>query len=368
MPQLKHIISSLETLAPPYLAESWDNVGLMIGDRKSDIHKVLVALDVTEKVVDEAIANNVNLIVSHHPFIFKGLKSIDTANGTGRSIFKLIQHGISVYSMHTNYDITYGGLNDYLIKLLGAENLGVLDVTYEEALYKVKIYTPKTHIDIVRDTIIKNMNTNIGSYEGCTFTSPGEGTFIPLEGANPYLGTNGVLEKADEVVISFMCTKSEYNNIINEVMKVHPYEEIAIDMFKLENMNKKYGLGRVGKLKEEMSLADFVAKVKKDFNVDYIKTNIEDFSTYKPINKIAVVSGAGSEFISKASKYDVYITGDVKYHEMQVANERGLCVLDVGHYGSESIALKPIVDCLKTAFENLDIQYSQVNSETIFVK
>lgn len=366
MPKLKEIIKVLEGFAPPYLAEPWDNVGLMVGDERSEVQKVLCALDLNLEVVDEAIHLGTTCIVTHHPFLFKPIRSIHLETVQGQIIEKLIKHGISVYSMHTNYDITEGGLNDYLAEQLGLKNIQVLSKTYEEKLYKGVIYVPCSHLEQVRDVVIKNTTFDMGHYGGCTFSIQGEGTFIPLEGSKPYIGETGSIEKVNESQLSFVGTYQQVSHIIKEAKKVHPYEEVAVDVYLLENMNKVYGIGRIGELEEALSLGEFIDKIKGYFNIEYVRlTDVNEIL----IKRVAICSGAGSEFIKCAAKVaDIYITGDLKFHEGQMARELGITVVDVGHYASEQIALMPIGNCIQKAFPTCEIYYSRVNGETIFIK
>lgn len=366
MPRLKEIIKVLEDFAPPYLAESWDNVGLMIGHVSHDVEKVLCALDLNQEVIDEAIHLGVTCIVTHHPFLFKPIRSIDLETVQGQMIEKLIRHQISVYSMHTNYDITEGGLNDYLAEQLGLKHIQILDQTYEEKLYKGVIYVPCSHLEQVREVVIKNMTSDIGKYAGCTFSKQGEGTFIPLEGSKPYIGETGCIEKVNENQLSFIGTYQEVERIIVAAKKVHPYEEVAVDVYLLENMKKVYGIGRYGELEEALSLEVFLEKIKQFFNLEHVR--ITD-TKERLIKRVAICSGAGSEYMKCAAKVaDVYLTGDLKFHEGQMARALGLTVVDVGHYASEQIALIPIGNCIKKAFPSCEIYYSKVNGETIFIK
>lgn len=367
MPRLREVIKVLEQLAPPYLAEEWDNVGLMIGNPSQAVHKVLCALDLNEAVVKEAIGLGADCIVTHHPFIFKGIKCINLEKPQGRMIAKLMAAGIAVYSMHTNYDIAWGGLNDELAKGLGLEQIQLLDSTYEEPLYKCMIYVPVTHADVVRKAVVDHMYTTIGNYLGCTYTSgEGEGTFIPLEGSNPYIGNQGTLEKVKESKVSFMGTNAEIQFVLEAVKKVHPYEEMAVDVFKLQNHKRTYGIGRYGILKKAVSLEEWLKQVKAFFKVDYVRITDD---TPKMIETVAICSGAGSGYLRRASQVaDVYITGDLKFHEGQMARDLGITVIDVGHYASECIGLGPIVRTIRQCFETCEVVESKVNGETLLIK
>lgn len=367
MPKLKEIIKALEQLAPTYLAESWDNVGLMVGSPSQEVQKVLCALDLNEAVVDEAIQQKVQCIVTHHPFLFKAIKHINLDQTQGRMIAKLIQNGIAVYSMHTNYDVAWGGLNDELAQGLGLEDVQLLEKTYEEPLYKCIIYVPETHYKELREAVVQHMETTIGNYLGCTYTSAvGEGTFIPLEGSQPFIGQRGVLEKVKECQLSFMGTQAEIQHIMEVVKSVHPYEEIAVDQFKLENVKKSYGVGRYGRLKEAVSLEAWLDQVKTYFKVSKVK--VTDLAP-KKIQTVAICSGSGSDYIARAAKVaDVYITGDLKFHEGQMAQALGITVIDVGHYASEQIALAPIGRKIKQCFKDCEVLQSKVDGETLHIR
>lgn len=368
MPRLKELIEKLEELAPPYLAESWDNIGLMVGDPNQQVSRVLYALDLNEAVIEEALHHQVQCIVTHHPFIFRPLKQINLASCEGKIIAKLLQANMAVYSMHTNYDITWGGLNDELAAMLGLLETKVLETTYEEPLYKCVIYVPVTHYEVVREVVTQQMTTTIGNYLGCTYTSgEGEGTFMPLVGSSPYLGQQGQLEKVKERQVSFMGTNLEINHILKLVKSVHPYEEIAVDVFKLENVKRSYGIGRYGKLKEPVSLERWLEQVKTLFKVTHVK--VTDCSS-KMIQKVAICSGAGSDYIVPASQVaDVYLTGDLKFHEGQLAQQLGLIVVDVGHYASEQIGLAPIARKIEQCFgKDCVVIESKVNGETLHIR
>lgn len=366
MPKLREIITVLETLAPRHLAESWDNVGLMVGSRQAEVQKVLCALDVNEEVVDEAIKEGANCIVSHHPFFFGAFKTLDLDSSKGKIIKKLIQNDIAVYSMHTNYDIAKGGLNDYLCELLKLENLEILEVTGSRAFCKVVVYVPVTHLEAVRDEIMASNSCTIGNYSGCTFASQGEGTFMPLEGSNPFIGTQHTVEKVNENKIEFMAYKDEVNNLIKKIKTVHSYEEMAYDVYDLVHLNEPFGVGRVGCYNIPISFETLLTQIKKAFHIEHVRITEE---CHKPIQKVAICSGSGSEYIKAAArKADVYITGDMQFHKGQIAKEMGIPVIDIGHYASENIAMQHICSYLKENLKTLEVICSAVNGETLIIK
>ena len=198
---LKTLIKKIESKYPLNLAYDWDNVGLLVGDFDMDVKKVLVVLEANEKVIKEAIENNIDLIITHHPFIFKKMNKINTQDLKGKLIHKLIKNDIALYSMHTNFDIAYDGLNDYFMKVMGFENSKVLDITSSEVLYKLAVYVPNTHVDKVKDALANSGAGHIGNYSHCSFATKGTGSFKPLENSNPYIGSIDEVELVEEVKI-----------------------------------------------------------------------------------------------------------------------------------------------------------------------
>ena len=237
---LKTIIKKIESKYPLNLAYDWDNVGLLVGDFDMNVEKVLVVLEANEKVIDEAIENNIDLIITHHPFIFKKMNKINTMDLKGKLIHKLIKNDIALYSMHTNFDIAYDGLNDYFMKLMGFENSKVLEVTNTETLYKLAVYVPNTHVDKVKNALSDAGAGHIGNYSHCSFSSQGIGSFKPLDNANPYIGSLGEVELVEEVKIETIVPNKTLGGGISSMIKAHPYEEVAYDIYKLENKENIY--------------------------------------------------------------------------------------------------------------------------------
>lgn len=363
---LEEVIEKLEQLAPPYLAEKWDHVGLMVGSRKQIVKRILCALDLNEAVLEEALSVKADCIVTHHPFLFKPISAVDLDTPQGCMLEKLLTHHIAVYSMHTNYDIASGGLNDYLAEQLNLNQVKILVPTYKEQLVKVIIYVPKTHVDRVRDVIVKENPCQIGNYSGCTFAVEGTGSFKPEAGSNPYIGQTNVLEYVEEAQISFMTRRGMLEKLISAIKAVHPYEEMAYDVYALENIKHEEGIGRYGELAETMQLSAFVEVVKQVFKVPYLRvTQMEE----KAIKRVALCSGSGAEFLKVAAKTaDVYLTGDMKFHEAQEAQKLGIPVIDVGHYASENIAMEAIKNYLEKQCSQCEVLKSDINGETLFIR
>ncbi len=334
--KLNDLIKKIEKKYPLNLAYDWDNVGLIVGDFDSDIKRILVTLEANENVIDEAISKDIDLIVTHHPFLFRKINKVNTRDLKGRLIHKLIKNDISLYSMHTNFDIAFDGLNDYFMEIMGFENTKILDVTKSETLYKVAVYVPKSHENIVREALGNSGAGYIGNYSNCTFNISGIGTFKPEENTNQFIGEIGEIEKVDEIKIETIVPQGILQKVIDKMIKSHPYEEVAYDIYKLENKGKSIGLGRYASLERESDLQALCDKIKLKLNMNHIRV-VGDLN--KKIKKVAVVTGAGSDMVSlaKSKNCDVIITGDVKYHEAQDALDMGMAIVDCGHFDTEDI-------------------------------
>lgn len=357
--KLSSLVRQIEDKYPLNLAYDWDNVGLIVGDFDLEIKKILVTLEANEAVIEEAINNDVDLIVTHHPFIFKKIKKINTRDLKGKLIHKLIKNDIALYSMHTNFDIAFDGLNDYFMEVMGFENTKILDITNTETLYKLVVYVPKTHEEVVRKSLGKSKAGYIGNYSHCTFNTNGIGTFKPENEANPFIGTIGEVEKVEEVKIETIVQKSLLQKTINMMIKAHPYEEVAYDIYKLENKGESVGLGRYANLEEVMDLQSLCEKIKLKLNMDHIRV-VGGLNT--KIKKVAVVTGAGSDMVSlaKSKNCDVIITGDVKYHEAQDALDMDMCIVDCGHFDTENI-FKDVMKRFLDTMDSVEIISSEIN-------
>ncbi|MBS3679560.1 Nif3-like dinuclear metal center hexameric protein [Ornithinibacillus massiliensis] len=326
-----HIFSLMEKWAPKAFAYDWDNIGLQIGSYNKPVRKIMVTLDVLESVVEEAIENEVDLIIAHHPLLFKPLKEINVDSWRGRIIKKLIQHDITVYAAHTNLDVAKGGVNDLLADLIGLEDKVVLVETNEDSLCKVVVYIPETHVEVVTDALAKAGAGHIGHYSHCTFQTKGTGTFMPLGEANPFIGKKNQLEMVPEVKVETIVQQSILSNVLKGMIAAHPYEEVAYDVIPLKNEGEKIGLGRVGNLKEVTTLDEFVTKVKNVLEVNYVRVSGD---SNRKVKRVAVLGGSGEKYFHSAiqKKADVYITGDMTFHVAQEAIEMGISVIDAGHY------------------------------------
>ncbi len=368
--KVKDIMGVMEGIAPQKLAEGWDNPGLAIGDPEREVKKVLVALDVIEPVIEEAKEIGAQMIVTHHPMLlFKKIESITTKDALGRRIFNLIENGIAAFSAHTNLDIAAGGTNDVLAELAGLENIELLEETWAQSFKKIVVYVPVGHEDAVRNAMCEAGAGHIGAYSHCTFGAQGKGTFLPLEGTNPFLGEQGKLEVTDEIRLETIVPAEQASRVVNAMLAAHPYEEAAYDIYPVEQKGRKEGIGRIGELPEAMPFKEFAAMLKEKLSLDAIRL-VGDGE--KMVKKVGLCTGAGVGFTALAAALgcDAYLTGDIKYHEAQEAVEKGIAVVDVTHYASEVLIVpvlqKKLTEAAKEKGWDVEIICSTVNGQTFW--
>ncbi|MFB4166495.1 Nif3-like dinuclear metal center hexameric protein [Virgibacillus sp. JSM 102003] len=356
------IFQIMEKWAPTNLAYDWDNVGLQVGSFNNQVTKIMVTLDVLESVVDEAIEKDVDLIIAHHPLLFKSVKQVNVDTSQGRIIQKLIQHNISVYASHTNLDIAVGGVNDMLCELLNINRTEVLQQTYQEELVKIAVFVPKTHLNEVRDAMSENGAGHIGDYSHCTFQTEGKGTFMPQEGTNPYIGSANHLAYVDEVKVESIIPQPKLARVIEAMINAHPYEEAAYDLMPLRNTGQTNGIGRIGTLDKGLTLRDFSEQVKHALKVPSLRVTGD---LTKKVRKVAVLGGSGEKFIATAKEMgaDVYITGDMTFHTAQDAWQMGLSVIDPGHH-VEKVMKEGTKRYLENRLDNKNIEVILSNSNT----
>lgn len=328
------IIDAMNQFAPASLAYKWDNVGLIVGHPQQEIHKVLISLDVTPQVVDEACALGADMIVAHHPLIFKEIKKIRFDSPLGSLLQKIIKNDIAIFAAHTNLDIVNQGVNDVLANQLCLDDIGPLEKIGSEELVKFVVFVPESHENIVRTAILEAGAGHIGKYSHCTFNTNGVGTFMPLAGTNPFIGQPEQLEQVNECRIETILPERIAPKVIEAMVAVHPYEEVAYDVYPLYNRGSEFGLGRIGNLAKEVMLGDFIQQVKQALSLQYVCA-AGDLA--KNIRRVAVCGGSGASLIEIAAQAgaDVLITGDVKYHEAQQAVSLGIAVIDAGHFATE---------------------------------
>ncbi|MGB6152687.1 MAG: Nif3-like dinuclear metal center hexameric protein [Pricia sp.] len=359
---VKDITDLLEELAPLGHAEDFDNVGLLVGDPQAKVNGVLVTLDTLENVVDEAISTNCNLIVSFHPIIFGGLKKLTGRDYVGRTVIKAIQNGIAIYSMHTALDNIQEGVNAKICEVLGIMHPQIL-IPKKDSIEKLVTYVPKKDAEALRTALFKAGAGAIGKYSDCSFSVTGTGSFKAGAGANPVKGEIGKLHYEEEVQLNLVYSKLNRSRIVKDLLKNHPYEEVAYEIVSLQNTNQHIGMGMVGELYESIEEKEFLEQVKQKMNVSVVRHSA---LLGKKVNKIAVLGGSGAFAIeaAKASGAQIFITADIKYHEFYKA-ENKLVIADIGHYETEQFTKNLLVDYLTKKIPNFAIRLAESKTNPI---
>jgi dinuclear metal center YbgI/SA1388 family protein len=356
--KLNDIVQALETLAPLTLQESYDNAGLCTGTLEMEINKVLLSLDITEEVVDEAIKNGCELIVAHHPLIFKPLKKLTGSGYVEKTVIKAIKNDIALYASHTNLDNVWGGVNFKLAEKIGLTDVRILQPSSGN-LSKLTVFVPNVNAAQVMQALDQAGAGQIGHYKNCSFRTQGIGTFMPNDQAKPHIGNANQQEEVEETRLEVMFPKHMSHKILASMRAAHPYEEVAYYLSDIENTNQEIGAGAIGLLSKAMEPADFLQHLKKALGLQVIK-----HTPYaKTIHKVALCGGSGSFLLKKAlaAKADAYISADFKYHDFFDA-ENKLLVADIGHYESERFTHEIFLKELNSHLPNLEVAISQVNT------
>ncbi len=351
--RIQDICNILEEWAPIGLAYPEDSVGLILGSKDWNTNKAIVCLTITNSIVDLAIQKEVKLIISHHPLIYQPLNKIIHTNPYQKRIAQLISHEIACYTFHTNLDVAEKGLNFLLAKKLNLSNIsGLLPVTHSK-LFKLVTFVPKNYLEKVRNALCDCGGGIIGEYAYCSFSTSGIGTFLPSDKATPFLGKIGKINEEKEERLEVIVPSEIIGNVIEALLDSHPYEEVAYDIYPLHNQNQKVSLGARGVLDNSITFEDFFNFVKKQLNISTIR--IVGNPTRK-VKNIAVIGGSGGGEIGNIpNSIDVLITGDVKYHQALEAEDRGLSIIDAGHFGSEYHIVEGISNYLSGKLPLLEI-------------
>ena len=359
---VQDVINHLEELAPLAYAEDFDNVGLLVGDKNAKLTGILVTLDTLESVVDEAINEKCNLIVSFHPIIFKGLKKLTGKNYVERVVMKAIKHDVAIYSIHTALDNALQGVNDMICNQLQLKNKRIL-IPQNETIKKLTTYVPKNEAEQLRSALFNIGAGSIGNYSNCSFNVEGYGTYNGNENSNPTKGKKGAIHTEDETKITITFPKHLESQILRTLFKTHSYEEVAYEVVTLENKNQNIGIGMIGDLEESMTEQAFLAFLKDKMNTKCIRHS--SFSN-KNIKKIAVLGGSGSFAIEAAKNAgaEAFITADLKYHDFFTA-ENNILLADVGHYESEQYTKNLLVAYLTKKITNFAIILSKINTNPV---
>ena len=331
--KVSDIMRVMESIAPARLAEPWDRIGLQVGNAEADAGTLLVGMTPTLPLLAEAVELNARMIICHHPLLFKPLTSLTDSSPAERITAGLVRHGIAFFAAHTNYDVAPGGVNDALAELIGLTQVQPLSYA-NSRLAKIVVFVPEEALEKVADAICAAGAGHIGAYSHCTFRIPGTGTFLPLEGAQPYIGEKGKLEKVAEIRIESIVPEELVPGVVEAIRKSHPYEEPAFDVYQLANERREAGLGRWGIIAKPLPAAEFLAAVARTLDLDCIHYVGDGGRT---VSRIAVVGGAGGDYLKDAiaRKCDVLITGDVRHHVHLEAADRGIILADAGHAQTE---------------------------------
>ena len=360
--KVRDIIAVLEATAPLDLQESYDNAGLIVGDVNMALTGVLLCLDSIEEIIDEAIERGCNMVVAHHPIVFSGIKKITGSNYIERVIIKAIKNDIAIYASHTNLDKVYkNGVNETIAAKIGLKNTSIL-APEKGHVFMLVAYVPVNHKEQVLTSMYSAGAGEIGEYSNCSFSSAGEGTFMPLQNANPFIGEEGVIQKEAEERVEVLVVSNKVKAVLAAMKDTHPYEEVAHYIIPVENAHQNIGLGMVGELAEELEVEVFLQRLKEQFNLPVIRhTNYA-----KKIKKVAVCGGSGSFLFNDVSRCnaDAYVTADIKYHQF-FDPEGKFLLADIGHYESEKFTLEIFHRLISEKFPTFAVLFTDRNSNPV---
>lgn len=362
MTKIRQVIDYIESFAPLSLQEPYDNAGLLVGNDSLDVTGVLVCLDSTEEIIDEAVKHGCNLIIAHHPIIFLGLKKLNGKNYIERTVIKAIQKNVAIYATHTNLDNVHNGVNDMICQRLGLVNRKILQPRPNQ-LKKLVTFCPKDAGEKVRQALFEAGSGRIGNYDECSFNTEGVGTFRALPGATPKVGTLNIQHHENEIRIESIYESHRESGILTALRQAHPYEEIAYDIYNLDNQHQLIGSGMVGELNEPIDEKQFISHVKLAMNCEVIRhTSL----LRKPVTKVAVCGGSGSFLLNQAIRAGAqfFITADFKYHQFFDADHR-IVIADIGHYESEQFTQDLLIDLLKKKFSTFALRLTELNTNPI---
>lgn len=364
MPRVADLVAFLERFAPPALAEEWDNVGLLLGNRQREAQSVLTCLTLTPDVAREAIERRAGLIVTHHPILFRAVKRLTADNPEGQMLLELAAAGVAVYSPHTAYDSAADGINEQLARLLGLSGVEPLRSLPGARECKIVCFLPRPHLTAVQEALWSAGAGNIGEYSKCSFTLDGTGSFEGSAAANPAVGQSGRLESVAEVRLEMICPEKLVPEALRRLRAAHPYEEPACDVYPLTPQSARSGSGRMGTLTAPATLADLLAIVREK-----LKTGPLPFvgETQQSVSRVALACGSGGEFLSAAIARgcQALVTGEARFHSCLEAREAGIALVLAGHYATERPALEYLAGILSRAFPGTAVWASEVERDPI---
>jgi dinuclear metal center YbgI/SA1388 family protein len=360
--KLSVLIKHLESIAPLSYQEDYDNAGLLVGSEEQEVHAALVSLDCTEAIVDEAIAKNCDLIISHHPIVFKGIKKLNGKNYIERVILKAVKHGIALYASHTNLDSVSNGVNKVICDRLGIKNPVILNPK-SGILKKLVTFCPTAHAEAVKSALFAAGAGEVSNYSECSFNTEGVGTFKGNAQSNPFVGMPGVRHQEGEFRIETVFKAQDERRILLALFETHPYEEVAYDIYALDNKLGNVGSGMIGWLEQELEGTDFLALIKNNMQAKVIRHTA---LLPKKIKKVAVCGGSGSFLLKNAiaAGADAFVTADFKYHEF-FDSEQKLVITDIGHFETEQFTSDLLIDIIREKFPNFAIRLTEHNTNPI---
>lgn len=366
MPTVAAVCAYLDRFAPPALAADWDNVGLLLGDGAAEVRRVLTCLTVTTPVVVEAAAEKADLIVTHHPILFRGAKRLSTATAEGRLLWPLARAGIAIYSPHTAFDNSAGGINDSLARRLGLTNVTPLRRRDGERRCKVVVFVPDADLQKVSDAMFAAGAGIIGQYEQCSFRLAGTGTFFGTESTNPTVGEKGRREDVSEWRLEVVCPEAILAGVLAAMRSAHSYEEPAFDVYPLKPLPGPGGEGRVGELAAPVPLRELAATVKHELAAGAVQV-VGDVK--RSVKRVAIACGAAGEFLADAvkAKADVFLTGEMRFHDYLSAEAQGMALVLPGHYATERPAVEELAGRLWDEFPDLTIWASRREADPVTV-
>ena len=349
MPCVQDIIDIMETWVPSCLAEPWDAVGLQVGKNDWPVHAVWVALDPLPEVIAAACNQQVDMLITHHPLLFKPLKNLEFSTPLGASLYQAAVSRLAVYSAHTNLDKVSGGLNDMLAERIGLDSVTTLAPEMDVDACKLVFYVPADHEQEVLSALFETPAGAIGEYSCCSFRNSGTGSFLPGREARPFIGIPGEISHVDEIRIETLVRKRDIPAILAHVRKHHPYQTMAFDAYPLLPAPGQLGFGRIGRLPEPMTMFRFAQTIKEKLGVPSVKISGDP---NKMVHCAAVCSGSGSSLLKTflASPADVFISGDLRYHDARDVESAGKTLIDIGHFPSEHLMIGPVCDFLRRRF------------------
>ncbi len=360
--KIKDISSLIEEIAPLYYQDSYDNSGLIIGHPDDTVKKTLLCTDVTEEVLDEAIKKQCNLVISHHPPIFNAIKKLNGTNAVERIVIKAIQHRIGLYAAHTNLDNASNGVSRIIAEKIGLSNIKVLS-PMDKTLRKLVTFCPTSQSGQVRNALFEAGAGHIGNYDCCSYNVEGKGSFRASEKANPFVGKKNIVHFEPETRIETIFPVHLESKIINALLKAHPYEEVAYDIYSLENKNSNYGAGVIGKLLKPVSTGYFLKELKKNLKINCIKHSA---LTKKSVSIIAVCGGAGHFLTEKAisAGADLFISSEFKHNQF-VDYSKKIILSDIGHYEGEQYVKELIKSLIIKKFPKFAVEFSEMGKNPV---